>query len=752
MSSGAIPFIVTPKVRRAERYGALDKLQNLLARELAPTPRKFRLAFRISLIGTMGAALIAICHVNNELGTYIVWLLVGAGPMLTLRKASVVLAMEGVALAASVVIARAFAETPWLMLPFIFFLFSSSTYIGTVVKLGAALTLIQVVCIDLFYAVIFAPREIGWQAAGAFSGSALAFGLLLVFDNVIWPERGEPLLMEALAVSLSRGRARLVRATDFYLGRPGAVRPKLPPPTSDLPAHTALLDQVVAEGVDEHRHAILLAAITRTARISLEIDRLIVAARASVPGVVQAILGPEIQVTVNAIVAALDELVSEMRTQLLVGVDSPPPPARIRARLAMDALIAKVQQLRPVYIGRATSAEVEQLAAFHDSLAWVTTDMERLFDEPPPSIVASQPEQTASPSSGQIDPAILRHSLKVALCAVIGYLVGISAQRAELATILTTVLITALPTYGAAFRKMVLRIVGAALGGAISLVAIIIVSPNFETLPAYLMATFVVFYVSAYSSLSSGRVAYAGKQIGTTFALVFSGLSPSLDIYGPLWRIWGILLGTFVVAVIALILWPQYAGDSLLPRLRRVIADTLALTPAGANSGSEHAILEANSDTMRILAEMLQIADDAQLEGRTSIVNHEAIVQATGTLRRIANRLASIAASRLVTRTPELDSMTESSRAAVLDEVRLQLGAWLDFFANSQSLLPEAALALAQAQLPIRLEEPLAQFGTRIEEQGFARINSWTHEQRRAILAELHSLRRIAVLLPELNG
>jgi multidrug resistance protein MdtO len=113
---------------------------------------------------------------------------------------------------------------------------------------------------------------------------------------------------------------------------------------------------------------------------------------------------------------------------------------------------------------------------------------------------------------------------------------------------------------------MILRIVGALIGGAVSLLAIIIVTPNFETLPAYLLAVFIVFYVSAYSSLASGRVAYAGKQIGTTFALVFAGLSPALDVYEPLWRIWGILLGTLVVAIVTLLYWwPEYAGDSLLP-------------------------------------------------------------------------------------------------------------------------------------------------------------------------------------------
>jgi len=82
----------------------------------------------------------------------------------------------------------------------------------------------------------------------------------------------------------------------------------------------------------------------------------------------------------------------------------------------------------------------------------------------------------------------------------------------------------------------------------------------------------------------------------------------------------------------------------------------------------------------RILAEILHIADDAQMEGRTSMVNHNAIVEAAGTLRRIANRLASIATGRIVTPVPQLDPMTESAHAAVFDAIRRRLQSWLDFF------------------------------------------------------------------------
>jgi len=229
---------------------------------------------------------------------------------------------------------------------------------------------------------------------------------------------------------------------------------------------------------------------------------------------------------------------------------------------------------------------------------------------------------------------------------------------------------------------------------------------------------------------------------------VFAGLSPSLDIYGPLWRIWAILLGTFVVATIALILWPEYAGDSLLPRLRRVIADALALAPGGTASIREDTIDQVNSETMRILAEMLEVADDAQLEGRTSTVDHNAIVEAAGTLRRIANRLASISTSRIVAPTPPLDATSESVRESALEEIRHQLKVWLDFFRSPEYLRGDAALA--RAQLSGRIDESLAVFGSRLEENEFARIKSWTLDQRCAILAELHSLRRIAALLPDL--
>jgi hypothetical protein len=740
-----------PGLRLVQPSSWFDRLGALLARELAPNSRKFRTAFRFTTIATLGAGLIAVCHVNNQLGTYIVWLLVGAGPMMSARKAVTFLIAEALALIFSVVMARAFAETPWLMLPFLFALISVSTYYGTTLKLGAPLLLIQVVCLAAFYGVVFAPAEIGWAAAGAFGGSVIAFGTIVLFDNWLWPDPAEEILLESLGASVAHSRSRLLEASTFYLDSSDSPRPPLPPPTSDLPAHMDLLNRAVAEGVSEHRHAILLAAITRVARIGLEVDRLIVAVRQNVPDEIRTMVRAEIQAAVDAISAVLDEIAHELPTHVAVGVDQPPPVSRVRARSAMDNLNNRVVQLRPVYIVSATTAEIENFATITDSLAALTGHIERLLDEPPQPQAATPSRSVAATPNNAPDPAIVLFSLKVGLCVMIGYAIGIITQRADLSTILTTVLITALPTYGAAVRKMFLRIVGAIVGGVVSLIAIIIVTPNFETLPAYMLAVFIVFYISAYSSLTSGRVAYAGKQIGTTFALVFAGLSPALDVYEPLWRMWGILLGTLVVAIVTLIFWPEYAGDSLLPRLRRVIRDTLSLTPGGSAASTENEIQLANTGTMRTLAEILEVADDAQVEGRTSTVDHSAIVEAAGALRRIANRLASIATGRIVVPSPQLDPVTESARAAVIEAIRRHLQSWLDFFSGANSLSAPAAQALARAHPTDDMNTPLEQFSSRLEENEYARIAAWTFEQRREILAELHSMRRLEYLLSSLN-
>ncbi len=628
---------------------------------------------------------------------------------------------------------------------------------GATRKLGAGMLVIQIVCLITFYDVVFGPQEIGWNAAASFDGSAIAFGVIVLFDNWLWPDPGEPILIESLGASVARARSQLLEASNFFLAGESVPRPPLPAPTSDLPAHMALLDQAVAEGASEYRRGILLAAITRTARVSLEMDRLVTTARENLPREIRTMVPGEIQSAVNAIAAALDEISHKLPAHIITGADELAPATRTQVRLATDTLAARVIEIRPAYIGKASSAEIGNFAEFIDSLAVLARHIERPLDEPPrpPTTVPSNstvPRNSAVPrSSAPVDPAVVRYCLKVGLCTVVGYTIGLITQRPDLFIILVTVITTATPTYGATLNKMYLRIAGAIIGGAVSLLAIIVVSPNFESLPTYMLAAFAVFYPFTYSSLGNARMSYAGKQMGVIFSLVFVGLSPSVDIYEPLWRIWGVLLGDFVVATVYFTLWPEYAGDSLLPRLQKVIANTLALAPGGSASTSEDQILKTNSETMRVLTEFLEIADDARMEGRTCAVYHEGIVEATGTLRRIANRLSSIASARVLTQIPQLDSVAEFARERFFQAIRGQLTSWLDFFNGTERFSASAARAIGEKHPAGELAEPLNEFSSYLEEGGFARLESWPLEPRRTMIAELQSMRRLEFLFSELN-
>ena len=614
---------------------------------------------------------------------------------MSIRKALAWQIAVMLALITSVVMARAFAETPWLMLPFVFAWISFSTYVGATRKFGAGLILIQIVCLITFYDVVFGPQEIGWTAAASFDASAIALGVIVLFDNWLWSDPGEPILMESLGASVARARSQLLGAANFFLAGESVPRPPLPAATSDLPAHMALLNQALAEGASEHRRALLLAAITRAARISLEVDRLIATARENLPRVIRTMVPGEIQRAVNAIAAALDEISHNLLARIATGADEQASDTRTRLRQAMDTLAARVIEIRPAYIGKASSAEIENFAEFIDSLAVLATHIERPLDEPPRPSTADLSNSSVPRLTNGADSAAVRYSLKVGLCVVLCYIIGLTSRRPELFTILVTVITIATPTYGATLHKMYLRIAGFVIGGAVSLLAIIIISPNFDTLPAYMLAAFAVFYLFAYFSLGNSRISYAGKQMGFIFSLIFVGLSPSVDVYEPLWRIWGVLLGDFVVAIVFFTLWPEYAGDSLLPRLRRVLANMLALAPGGSASSSEDEILKTNSETMGVLTEFLEIAEDARMEGRTCAVYHDGIVEAAGTLRRIANLLSSIATARVLTQMPQLDPATESARERLSNAIREQLISWQDFFSGAEWLSASSARAIA---------------------------------------------------------
>ena len=130
--------------------------------------------------------------------------------------------------------------------------------------------------------------------------------------------------------------------------------------------------------------------------------------------------------------------------------------------------------------------------------------------------------------------------------------------------------IVAQPGLGATMQKTWLRIGGALLATLIALLLIVFVQPWTDSLSGLLAMTLPVLALAAWIAAGSERIAYAGIQIGFTFALAF------LSWFGPLSNLTE--LRDRVIGIL-LYLWPDSEAPQLkarLAQLYRQLAQTLA--------------------------------------------------------------------------------------------------------------------------------------------------------------------------------
>jgi len=201
--------------------------------------------------------------------------------------------------------------------------------------------------------------------------------------------------------------------------------------------------------------------------------------------------------------------------------------------------------------------------------------------------------------------------------------------------------------------------------------------------------------------------------------------------------------------VVFILVWPAYAGDSMLPRLQRLLRLNLRVIPRGGPPLGDAEIDQLQTESTDTLTELLGVADDARLEGVHSGVNPDRIVDAAGSLRRIANRLGGIAAGRA--QQPPLAGGTEHARRAVEAALSRRLRAWLDYFEGGRPFGTRAAQAVLAAHLSDDLERRVDDFAQRVAASSYAEIAAWPLTARRSLVAEVDSFRRLALLAGELD-
>ena len=719
----------------------LDNSVLSLTQQLASNPHRVRTATRMALIIAIGAGLSAAMHIDEPIGAYVLWSIVSApAAMMLPAKGIGLLVASAIALAISIPLAGSLVETPWLLVPFFSLTAAAWSYYFTDAQLTNGWRMIEVIFLTTFFIIIFDPKDFGWSVGYTFGGMCVAFGLVMLFDNVLWRDPADARLLQLLTVNTHELRKRLALVGRAYLDPRGGIRLPQPSLQGALSLHLSLLARADYENLSPRRHALLLGGLSSTERRRLEVERLLGIAREAAPRAIRAWVKPELEAALGAIDASLAVEAERFAGDFYHG---DPPDTVTPVENALSALNQRITELHPKFITNVRAYELSNMSAFIIGMQRLA----RLFRHPP--IALRDSAHRVAPqdvSSARSDPAKVRYSIKLAIAMALAFVVAMTAHRADLKTIILTVMIAGVPTYGGSLHKMIRRFVGSAMGGVLALAAIIVSTPNFETIVTYMIVCFIMFYVAAYIGLSGGGLGYAGKQAGTTFALVFVALSPSAEIYQPLYRLWGVFLGVIVVALVFLILAPEYAGESMVPKMRKMLEAILLLMPGGPRRLTDREIETIEIDSAKTLSQLLEIADDARIEGRRSLVDPDAIIETVGTLRRITHRLAGAAAALTLSELPPLTPGFDAARARFIALLTDHFRECLDFVKRHVSGVRRSIPRWDEAQARNLLDT----LEREIAADSFTAISSLSVQERRALLAEMENSRRLTVLAGEL--
>ncbi len=161
---------------------------------------------------------------------------------------------------------------------------------------------------------------------------------------------------------------------------------------------------------------------------------------------------------------------------------------------------------------------------------------------------------------------------KVTFCAVVCYLTYTALQWQDIHTAMITCYVAALGTVGETIHKLVLRICGCLVGAAMGIASIYFLMPHMTNIGQLMALVFAGCMVAAWVAQGSERISYAGVQIGLAFVLtVLQGFGPDVKISVALDRIYGILLGNFMLFIVFTQIWPVSSASRVIKMLRQHI-------------------------------------------------------------------------------------------------------------------------------------------------------------------------------------
>jgi len=258
----------------------------------------------------------------------------------------------------------------------------------------------------------------------------------------------------------------------------------------------------------------------------------------------------------KALRADLQQLAGDLRND---------QPARklIASRNAREKLDARTLELRhtgvtrqyPLEDAAAFFAFIADLDAAREALVRLAQAGRALYRDLESSELP--PRVRWEPMSFKLDPARLRHGVKVAIASLTALYVYLWLHWPAGVTAFLTCAIVMQMTVTASNQKSLLRLGGCLMGGLFGAFTLGVIEPRLETYLAYAVPLYGIFFLFAWINVGPPKWAYAGFQAQLAFLLMTSISSQqSLDLKAGVDRFMGILLGVFIAGFVQRMIWP----------------------------------------------------------------------------------------------------------------------------------------------------------------------------------------------------